>query len=79
MFSVISLTLAAIAAISLIASSVKVTSTFSVLRSARYCLIRAFLGSVSILTKSASERLLSSTLMGKRPWSSGIRSEGFEE
>ncbi len=30
-----------------------------------------------VRTKSASTRCLSSTRMGKRPWSSGIRSDGF--
>ena len=34
-------------------------------------------GSVRILTKSSVDSALSSTRMGRRPWSSGIRSEGL--
>jgi hypothetical protein len=43
-----------------------------------YCFRRAFSGTVRIWKKSSSVRFWSSTRMGKRPWSSGMRSEGFE-
>ena len=42
-----------------------------------YCLMSALSGSVRMRTKSARERGSSSTRIGKRPWSSGIRSAGF--
>ena len=46
--------------------------------SARYCFKSAFSGSVRMRTKSGSVRESSSTRIGKRPCSSGMRSEGFE-
>ena len=50
----------------------------SVASSAAYCLMSAFSGSVRIRTKSSSPSGCSSTRIGKRPCSSGIRSEGLE-
>ncbi len=46
--------------------------------SAWYWRTSAFSGSVRIRTKSSSVSGVSSTRMGKRPCSSGIRSDGFE-
>src|SRR6185437_7837679 len=77
MFSVCSLTIAANRARDATASSVNESFRPSVSSSATYCLISAFFGSVRMRTKSASERELSSTRIGKRPCSSGIRSEGL--
>ena len=77
MFSARSFTWVAISATACTASGVKSSVTPSVRRSAVYCLRRALSGSVRILTKSARESGSSSTRMGKRPWSSGMRSAGF--
>ena len=64
-------------AISPTASSVKVSATPSLASRAAYCLRSALRGCVRICTKSASVRLRSSTRMGKRPCSSGMRSLGL--
>src|SRR5690606_39542087 len=50
----------------------------SVARSWVYWVMRAFSGSVRMRRKSSSVRERSSTRMGNRPCSSGIRSEGLE-
>ena len=67
------------AAISATASSVNSRSTPSVAISATYCLISAFCGSRQdadeVVLRSAAS---SSTRIGKRPWNSGIRSDGLE-
>ena len=43
-----------------------------------YCLTSALRGSVRMRTKSSRVSGSSSTRIGKRPCSSGIRSDGFE-
>ena len=78
MFSVRSLTSVAKSAMRAIAPSVNRTSTPSVESSAMYCLISAFLGSVRMRTNSSRPSASSSTRIGNRPCSSGIRSDGFE-
>src|SRR5213595_1283003 len=77
MFSMRSLALAAMRAISLMPSCVNSSVAPSAAHRAAYCLVRAFSGSVMMRTKSASVSGCSSTRIGKRPWSSGIRSEGL--
>ena len=77
MFSVAPLTSIAKRAISRTASSVKDTSTPSVARRAWYCFRRALRGSVRIRTRSSRVRLSNSTRIGKRPCSSGMRSDGL--
>ena len=54
-----------------------VSVTPSVASSSTYCRMRAFLGSVRMRTKSARVKGSSSTRIGNRPWSSGMRSDGF--
>jgi hypothetical protein len=78
MFSVRSLTSVATSASRSIESGVKVSVTPSVERRAVYCRTSAFFGSVRIRTKSSRPSGSSSTRIGKRPCSSGMRSEGFE-
>src|SRR6266516_3697668 len=73
MFSVCSFTLVAKRATLATASSVIFSLTPSVSRSATYCLMSAFFGSVKMRMKSSSLRDCSSTRMGRRPWSSGIK------
>jgi len=60
--------------------SVGVNSSFtpSVSRRAMYWRVREDFGSVRMRTKSSMVRDWSSTRMGKRPWSSGMRSLGLE-
>ena len=53
--------------------------TPSVASSAVYCLVSAFSGSVRMRTKSSSVSDSSSTRIGNRPCSSGIRSEGLDD
>ena len=60
-----------------IPSSVNSRSTFSVFNKALYCLIKLLSGSFKILLKSSSFNALNSTLIGKRPCSSGNKSEGL--
>ena len=78
MFSMRSLALAAMRAISLMPSGVNSSVAPSAAHSAAYCLVSAFSGSVMMRTKSSSVSGCSSTRIGKRPCSSGIRSEGLE-
>ena len=66
------------AAIRRIGSSVKVSAIPSVSISAVYCLISALRGSVRMRTNSSLPSASSSTRIGKRPCSSGIRSDGFD-
>ena len=68
---------AVISAIRSMAESVNVSSTPSVPSSAWYCLINEFRGCTSIRFRSSILSASSSTRIGKRPCSSGIRSEGF--
>src|SRR6185437_1336581 len=77
-FSMRSLTRAAMRAISAMPSTLKSSVAPSASTSAAYCLVSAFSGSVMMRTKSCSVSGLSSTRMGKRPCSSGIRSLGLE-
>ena len=77
MFSMRWFTMAAVRAISPMPSSVKVSDVPSAATRAAYCLVRAFSGSVMMRTKSASVSGFSSTRIGKRPCSSGIRSLGL--
>src|SRR5437588_3892897 len=78
MFSVRSLTSKAISAIRRTPSVAKSTSTPSVAISARYCAVSDASGSVRMRTKSPTLSESSSTRIGSRPCSSGIRSEGFD-
>ena len=78
MFSIRSFTVAAVRASSATPSVVNSSVAPSASISAAYCLVSAFSGSVMMRTKSASVGGLSSTRIGKRPCSSGIRSEGLE-
>ena len=66
-----------ISAIASIASSVNSRVTFSVPRSAVYCLIKLLSGSFNILIKSSFVKALNSTLIGSLPCNSGNKSEGF--
>ena len=59
-------------------SGVNVSVTPSVDSSAVYCRTSAFFGSVRIRTKSSRQSGSSSTRIGKRPCSSGMRSDGFD-
>ena len=77
MFSVLVFTCMAISAIASTASGRKRSVTCSVRSSSTYCRIRAFSGSVRMRTKSSRVKGSSSTRMGKRPCSSGMRSEGL--
>ena len=54
------------------------TSTPSVAISALYCVVSEASGSVRMRTKSSTFSESSSTRIGRRPCSSGIRSEGFD-
>src|SRR5690554_4690022 len=78
MFSVPSLTCQAIWAMRSMPSAVNSTSRPSVASSAWYCLVSAAEGSVRMRLKSSGVRALSSTRIGRRPCSSGIRSEGSD-
>jgi len=78
MFSVRSLTCQAMSAIFLMPFWVKFMSTFSVFIRALYCSVSDAVGSVKILMKSFVVSALSSTLIGRRPCSSGMRSEGLD-
>ena len=78
MFSMREFTSVAMRAISATASARISSVTFSVASSAVYCLVSAFSGSVRMRTKSSSVSDSSSTRIGNRPCSSGIRSLGFE-
>src|SRR5215467_14286542 len=77
MFSVLVFTCIAISAIASTASGANRRVTCSVFRSSTYCVISAFRGSVRMRTKSSRVKGSSSTRIGKRPWSSGIRSDAF--
>ena len=77
MFSVLAFAAAAISAIRDTAGGSNSSSTPSEERSWVYCFTKAPLGSVRIRSKSFAERASSSTRMGKRPWSSGMRSCGL--
>ncbi|CSC66732.1 Uncharacterised protein [Vibrio cholerae] len=61
----------------MIPSSVNCTSTCSVFISATYCSVSDAFGSVRMRLKSLLDRASNSTRMGKRPCSSGIKSDGF--
>ncbi len=78
MFSMRSLTAAAMRATSAMPSSRNSSFAPSDSTSAAYCFVSAFSGSVMMRTKSASVSGFSSTRIGKRPCSSGIRSLGFD-
>ena len=78
MFSVLSFTRKANSAISSRASCVNSSFTPSVSSSAEYCLVSDDFGSVRMRTKSSTVSDCSSTRIGKRPCSSGIRSLGLE-
>src|SRR5882672_5774365 len=78
MFSVFSFTDQAISARRRIPSDKKEISTSSVASSAWYWRVRQASVAVRILSKSSTESESSSTRMGRRPCSSGIRSEGLE-
>ncbi len=78
MFSISALMVNAVFAISSMASSVNSMLTSSASKSAMYCLVKAFRGSLKILMKSSFVRLSNSTRIGNRPCNSGIRSEGLE-
>ena len=78
-FSISSLTFAAISAISDIESSLKTNSTPSLDISSTYCLSRLFSGSLRILIKSSLFKAESSTLFGNLPCNSGKRSDGFDK
>ena len=79
MFSARSLTIAAKSAMRPIAPSVKRIVTPSVESSAVYCLTSALFGSVRMRTKSSRPSASSSTRIGKRPCSSGIRSRRLRD
>ena len=78
MFSMRSLTAAAMRATSAMPSVVNSSDAPSASTSAAYCRVSAFSGSVMMRTKSASVSGVSSTRIGNRPCSSGIRSLGFD-
>src|SRR5881397_3493117 len=78
MFSMRSFALAAMRATSLMPSCVNSSVAPSAAHRAAYCLVRAFSGSVMMRTKSSSVSGCNSTRIGKRPCSSGIRSDGLE-
>src|SRR5947208_1368861 len=77
MFSVLSFTRMAISAMASTASGRKWSVTPSVFNSSTYCRTSAFRGSVRMRTKSSRVKGSSSTRIGNRPWSSGIRSDGL--
>src|ERR1044072_7875153 len=77
MFSARWFTVDAISAIASIASGVKRTVTPSVRSSSTYGLVKAFRGSLRMRTKSCLVKGSSSTRIGNRPCSSGIRSAGL--
>src|SRR5512139_510710 len=77
MFSVRSFTSHAISAIRSTAPGSKERATPSAASIASYCRVSAPCGSVRIRTNSSFPREASSTRMGNRPWSSGMRSEGL--
>ena len=79
MFSVLSLTSTAISAILLIPSAVNSICNPSVVMSSQCCLVSEALGSVRILSRSPTSSAFSSTLIGSRPCSSGIRSDGLDK
>ena len=77
MFSVRWFTREAISATASTASGLNWSETPSVFSSSTYWRVRAFSGSLRMRTKSPRVKGSSSTRMGKRPCSSGMRSEGF--
>ncbi len=77
MFSVVSFTVHAASAIRVIPSSVNSMSTSSVFINAMYCSVNDALGSVRMRLKSLLLRASSSTRIGRRPCSSGMRSDGL--
>ena len=77
MFSVASFTCQAISAIRRSPSAVNESATCSAPSNAAYCSVREQSGSVRMRRKSSTPSAASSTRMGNRPWSSGMRSEGF--
>ena len=79
MFSVFSFTSHEISAMRFSASSLNSTRTPSVARSAWYCSVSEASGSERMRRKSAGVSAASSTRMGSRPCSSGMRSEGLEK
>ena len=78
-FSSSELIINAFSEISFRASSLNIISTFSDLIKAVYCFVNEFLGSFNIFKKSSCVRLSNSTLIGNLPWSSGIKSDGFDK
>ena len=78
MFSTVEFTSTAASAIASMASGLKSSVTPSVASSATYCLMRLAWGSVRMRLRSSRVRALSSTRIGRRPCSSGSRSDGFE-
>ena len=76
-FSTLALISVANFAIVSIPSLVNSRSTFSVSKSALYCLIKLLSGSSKILLKSALVKALNSTLIGNLPCSSGNKSDGL--
>ena len=79
MFSVFSFTANAVSARRLMPSGRNSSLTPSVSSSASYCLTRHASVAVRMRSKSAAVSESSSTRIGKRPCSSGIRSEGLRE
>src|SRR5919106_2112670 len=77
MFSVLAFTCMAISAIASTASGRNRSVTRSVRSNSTYWRSRAFSGSVRMRTKSSFVKGSSSTRIGKRPCSSGMRSEGL--
>ena len=78
MFSVVSFTSNATSASRRTPDSSNLISTPSVASSAEYCRQSEASGSVRIRTKSSTLSGSSSTRMGRRPCSSGMRSEGLD-
>ena len=78
MFSVRSFTWKAISAMRRTPPASNFTSTPSVSISALYCAVSDASGSVRMRTKSSTFSESSSTRIGNRPCSSGIRSEGLD-
>ena len=77
MFSTVVLAATAASASAATASSVKVRVTSSVASRAWFWRIRLASGSVRMRTKSSRVRAFSSTRIGRRPCSSGSRSDGL--
>src|ERR1700674_9653 len=77
MFSVCSFTSVARRAIASMPLSVNVRETPSVASNCLYCSMSAFFGCVRMVLKSSFVRLASSTRIGNRPCSSGMRSLGL--